>query len=523
MKSKKNRLTHQPCGLESLEPRSLFSAYVYNTVQDFFHLTNPIRNVTMPPGTEISGFGANVASLGDIDGDGVGDFAASATLGGIFVGGAGIVYLFSGHDGSMIRTIGDGAWEFGTSMVNVGDMNDDGVPDLFVGSPRYGADPIDNTGDPLGRAYVYSGMDGSVLRMFEGTVASGDFGRVVARLVNGAGVPDLVVGAPGASPEQAGQVFIFAGADGMLLHTLTGAGAGDRFGAAIATGSGDGVDDADLLAVGAPLHDTGFQNAGRVYVFHTDSTLAYVLGGRSAGEEFGSSLAIARVLGPGGVAEASNRLIVGAPGADVGGQDMLTVTDRGRVDSYELGTGMDQRSTWASDPAANARFGSRLEAVRDFGGLGAETVLIGASGTGRAYAVDPFLGTYSMLGGNAMPLAPSVYGNAFAGVGDVNNDGITDILVADRSGNVTVVSSLPLGRPLVISGTSSDLRYMWMEGGNGPVLLLTGCLARTHMCRGCRRGRWPIPRRRPRASWRSGMMGRSCSLINTATARRIRS
>lgn len=477
-KNRKSRSTHQPCGLEALEHRSLFSAYLYNTAEDFFNLTEPIHTIPMPPGTEVSGFGQTVAALGDIDGDGFTDFAASATIGGIFVGGGGIVYLFSGRTASMIRSISDGAWEFGTSMAAVGDMNEDGVPDLLVGSPRYGADPIDNTGDPLGRAYVYSGADGSILRTLEGTTPSGDFGRVVARLVNGDGdsISDLVVGAPGALAELAGQVFIFAGADGSLLHTLSGAGAGDRFGAAIATGLGEGTTDADLLAIGAPFHDTSFQNAGRVYVFHTDGTLAYTLDGLSAGEEFGSALAIARVLGPLGIPESYNRLLVGAPASSIGLGFEQPVESRGRVDSYLLFTGLDRQSTEASDPVANARFGATLAIVRDLGGLGADNVLIGATGTGHAYAVDPFAASLDpgAQGRVVDPLASSVHGNRLAGVGDVNDDGIVDVISSDRSGVVTIVSSLALGRPLVITGSSSDLRYLWSEGGNGPVLFVDG-------------------------------------------------
>lgn len=476
MKNKKDRFTHQPLGLELLEQRSLLSAYVYNTVEDFFNLTNPIHNVPMPDGVEISGFGASVASLGDIDGDGYDDFAASATIGGIGVGGSGVVFLFSGHTAAMIRSISDGAWDFGTSMVNLGDMNSDGVPDLFVGSPRYGADPVDNTGDPLGRAYIYSGMDGTILRTLEGTTANGEFGRVVARLANGDGdaIPDLVVGAPGSLPELAGQAFIFAGVDGSLLHTLSGAGAGDRFGSAIATGSGDGVDDADLFAIGAPFHDGTFQDAGRVYVFHTDSTLAYTLDGYGVGEEFGTALAIARTLGPLGVADASNRLFVGVPGVDTGGFDFQTVENRGGVASYDLAAGTDARAVWANDPTPNARFGSRLAVVRDMGGLGVETVLIGAPGSGRAYAVSASGETLDPSVDDVAPLASSVHGNAFAGLGDVNNDGIIDVISSDRNGTVTIVSSLALGRPFVITGTSSDLRYMWAEAGNGPVLFIDG-------------------------------------------------
>ncbi|MBC7771957.1 MAG: FG-GAP repeat protein, partial [Pyrinomonadaceae bacterium] len=472
MKAKKARFTHQPCGLESLERRSLMSAYVYNSADDFLNLANPIHNVPMPQGIEISGFGASLAALGDIDADGYDDFAVSARLGAIGTGGSGVVYLFSGQDASLIRMISDGAWDFGASMVSLGDMNNDGVADLLVGSPRHGADPVDNTGDPFGRVYIYSGMDGTILRTLEGATPSGDFGRVVARLANGDGdnIPDLVIGAPGSTLDLAGEAFIFAGSDGSLLRTFTGAGAGDRFGAAIATGTGGGISDGDLLAIGAPFHDEAAQNTGRVYVFHTDGTLAYVLDGFNEGDEFGTSLAIARMPG---ASDASSRLLVGTPGADTGGFIFQTVMNRGSVSSYDLGTGGDARVVWAIDPTANARFGSQITVLRNSGGLGAEQVLIGASGTGRSYATTKLTVAEVIDFADLSPLALSVHGNAFASVGDINNDGIIDIISSDAGGAVTIVSSLAL-QQLVITGASSDLRYMWAEGGAVPVLFIDG-------------------------------------------------
>ena len=59
--------------------------------------------------------------------------------------GSGAVLVYSGSDRSLIFQIDGTAWSYTN---DVGDLNGDGVPDLFVG--QYG----------LGTAQVYSGLDG---------------------------------------------------------------------------------------------------------------------------------------------------------------------------------------------------------------------------------------------------------------------------------------------------------------------------------------------------------------------------
>jgi hypothetical protein len=100
---------------------------------------------------------------------------------------------------------------FGSSVVAVADVNHDGVSDLAVGAP--GA----NNG--AGSIVLLSGADRSVL--CRGTApSSARLGTSVADIgdVNGDGIHDLAVGAPGASP---GKVVLFSGADCSVLHSCT--------------------------------------------------------------------------------------------------------------------------------------------------------------------------------------------------------------------------------------------------------------------------------------------------------------
>jgi len=116
-------------------------------------------------------FGDAVTRLGDIDGDGVIDFAASASkhdivLSQTLLRDAGRVITMSGVDGEEIWTR-DGNRrdeEFGFSLDGDLDFNLDEVPDVVVGVP--GDDPFGRRG--AGSVKVLSGVDGSELLSIAG-------------------------------------------------------------------------------------------------------------------------------------------------------------------------------------------------------------------------------------------------------------------------------------------------------------------------------------------------------------------
>ena len=178
-------------------------------------------------------FGHAVTGLGDVDGDGADDYAASAHL--KTVGGQaqrGRVYAFSGATGDLLWSQkGEaGGDQFGFAIAGVGDGDGDGVPDLLVGARR-----LDNAGKSnTGRAYLLSGVDGAILWTFTGGATNDEVGSAVSGLgdIDDDGRPDTLVGAPG-KLNGTGRVYALSGVDGSIIYATTGTAPGGRFGFAL--------------------------------------------------------------------------------------------------------------------------------------------------------------------------------------------------------------------------------------------------------------------------------------------------
>src|SRR5262245_25972331 len=84
-----------------------------------------------------SQFGAAIAALSDVDGDGVADLVVGAPLEDAGLADRGVVRVFSGANGAVKRSLlGPAAnARFGASVAGVGDVTGDGVPDFVVAAP----------------------------------------------------------------------------------------------------------------------------------------------------------------------------------------------------------------------------------------------------------------------------------------------------------------------------------------------------------------------------------------------------
>ena len=217
--------------------------------------------------------GSASVAVGDLDGDGHGDVVSGIENEQVGQG-TGRVYVFSGATGGLIRTIDNPNFSIGGfgHAVALGEASGDGTLDIVVSA--LGGDTTS------GVVYLFSGSDGALLRtlnppnpqppnppnrlLFGESLAAGDAG--------GDGRADILVGAPredvGGNPDQ-GRAYLFNGANGDLTMTLDSPNAqpGGRFGDGLAMGNvtGDGRLEA---AVGAPDEDAGAStDRGRVYLF----------------------------------------------------------------------------------------------------------------------------------------------------------------------------------------------------------------------------------------------------------------
>ncbi|MCH8824963.1 MAG: FG-GAP repeat protein, partial [Planctomycetes bacterium] len=163
-------------------------------------------------------FGVSVASLGDLDGDSVGDLAVGSWSdddGGNARGAVWVLFLntdgtvkshqkISDTEGGFTGILNDLDF-FGVSVASLGDLDGDGVGDLAVGADRH-----DDGGTNRGAVWVlFLNSDGTVRRHqkisdtqggFTGILDNFDwFGVSVASLgdLDGDGVGDLAVGAYG--------------------------------------------------------------------------------------------------------------------------------------------------------------------------------------------------------------------------------------------------------------------------------------------------------------------------------------
>ncbi|PYQ22601.1 MAG: hypothetical protein DMF81_11625, partial [Acidobacteria bacterium] len=143
--------------------------------------------------------------------------------------------------------VGDG---FGLAASWTADVDGDGRPDVWIGAPLANSEG----GREAGRVLLYS-ANGEPLRALDGARPAGHFGAVLATGdADGDGRPDLVVGAPEAwdgESNEAGRIVVFT-AEGRPLSIRAGEAAADLFGTQVLLpGDLDGDGLCDLL-VGAP-------------------------------------------------------------------------------------------------------------------------------------------------------------------------------------------------------------------------------------------------------------------------------
>lgn len=399
--------------------------------------------------------GFRVCALGDPCGDLPLDVIASSpnfTVGGDDLG---KISRFAASSGLRLdfHSGYDDAADFGDGLCAGGDHNGDGVADYIVGAPDF-----DNTQSFFGtinsgRVYIFSGAP----ELRSHSNAAGfqvDPGHRVGVVgdVNGDGFDEYVIGNhdPGGSGSFNGQASVYDGRTGGLLYSLSDpASAPNKFGFDVAGAgdfNGDGTPD---IIVGAP--DYAPRGAAFIYSGTNGSLITTLLGGVGAGD-FGAA-----VDGAGDVnGDGRDDVVIGDPfhligagrvaiysGATFGLIGNVIGSSAERLGTDVAGLG-DLDADGFADVAAGAPDASLNNPNDDAGAL---RVYIG-SGAGIFPA-------YSVLG-----TVGERCGTSVASAGDVNGDGLPDIVVGGPN-----YSSMPLlgsdvllrGRVRVIDGISGSV------------------------------------------------------------------
>ncbi|MCP3902826.1 MAG: hypothetical protein GY715_04245, partial [Planctomycetes bacterium] len=401
--------------------------------------------------TDFGDFGRAFAGLGDLDGDGpsVGCVAIGAPAppipgdGSLFI--EGVVWItFLNADGTVESESAIGAFaggfggdivdddQFGAGIAAIGDVNGDGVTDLAVGAP--GDDDDDGGGgfNDDGAVYIlFMNTDGTIQSSqkisdtaggFTGGLNPFDrFGTSVTALgdLDGDAIPDIAVGAPGdvdpGEGSDVGAVWILLlngdeGIEGTVKSQVKISAANpfltgeledfDRFGTSV-TALGDLNDDGVVdLAVGAPGDDDGGPSRGAIYIvlLNVDGSVAAIqkisdtAGGLVSGLDdvdlFGASVAALGDLDGDGLPDVA----VGAPlddDAEAGGGGPLPDTNRGAVYIVLLNAdGTVRGDRKVSDTIGEFdgvladfdEFGAGLGAIGDLDGDGVTELAVGAPG-----------------------------------------------------------------------------------------------------------------------------------------------
>jgi len=382
-------------------------------------------------------FGWIARDIGDVDGDGVDDVVTSAPTWGPEGSAAGRVYVYASGTGALLWSAeGRPGDQLGTGVEAAGDVDGDGTPDVLAGAPY---------GD---RAVVYSGRNGRVLLEIDAPQPGEAFGRHVADLgdVNGDGHADFVVGAPlnDAGGKDAGRAYVFSGADGATLLTLTGEGAGDQLGA---TAGGAVQDGRMTLIVGAP--NAGEGDLGRVYVYHTlDDEPAFVIDSDPQGAQLGAMFVSA-------VGDVDGDGVLDVYASDWAGDGDRGQQGAGRV--YVVSGADGHRLYTMTGEAAGDGFGIGVADAGDVDGDGHADLVIGAWQSHEAAPSGGKVYLYSGADGSLLrTLTGKVMGETLGfdatGIGDVDGDGVIDLLLTSAW---SAVSGAHSGRMFIVAGSTT--------------------------------------------------------------------
>lgn len=314
----------------------------------------------------------------------------------------------------------------GRSLSNAGDVNGDGLDDIIVGAHR-----SDLGGDEAGASYIIFGQEGGNPVELSALESSGSNGFVIiadtigqnaalsvsrAGDINGDGFSDLIIGAPVSSPNGK-----WSGASYIIY----------------------GVNDTETIYLSE--------------IEKEDNTSGFIIKGLSEGDFFGHTVSDAGDVNGDGLDD----IIIGAPSADPNGINSGTtyvVYGRQNLDDIKLGSSIDLTQIVAgtggfslNGPTNGVQSGYAVSGAGDVNGDGFDDVIIGSpfadtngSDSGNVFIIfgsaenTPVELSELIIDGESTAengfvihgiAAGDMSGFSVSGAGDVNGDGLDDIVM----------------------------------------------------------------------------------------------
>ena len=364
-------------------------------------------------------FGSSVANIGDLNGDGVTDIAVGAEYDGTFRGAVHIMLMNS--NGTVSRTIeingnttnGPDLIDFntfGSSIANIGDLNNDGVSDIAVGASFESQihTMLMNSNGTVSNTITLS-YD---MLNYSGLSKPSRLGSSVANIgdLNGDGTSDIIVGASRADINTTIDPIDDDGALYVMFMNSNGT-----------TSSTIEINDNtvnDLVLAGAPNFGSSVANIGDL---NGDGTSDIAVGASDI--TYNSSVAGTGVI------------------------YIMLLNSNGTVSNI-----MEINNNTANGPILNVgdAFGSSVANIGDLNGDGTSDIAVGAYGDGAGVTHIIFM--------NNSIFTPIIT--------DITSDGVTGTLKVDDTITFTLTLDSPKDRA-TINGTYNSIPLSWSSANNG--------------------------------------------------------